>query len=71
MDAVIVGGVSLAILINAPYIFKRIPGSLLAVIAGILMVQFLSLKVNTIGNLYTISNALPTLHFPSLSLNRI
>ena len=71
MDAVIVGGVSLAILINAPYIFKRIPGSLLAVIAGILMVQFLPLKVNTIGNLYTISNALPSLRFPSLSLNRI
>ena len=71
MDAVIVGGVSLAILIIAPYIFKRIPGSLLAVITGILMVQFLPLKVNTIGNLYTISNALPTLHFPSLSLNRI
>lgn len=71
MDAVIVGGVSLAILIIAPYTFKRIPGSLLAVIAGILMVQFLPLKVNTIGNLYTISNVLPTLHFPSLSLNRI
>lgn len=71
VDAVIVGGVSLAILIIAPYIFKRIPGSLLAVIAGILMVQFLPLKVNTIGNLYTISNALPILHFPSLSLNRI
>ena len=71
MDAVIVGVVSLAILIIAPYIFKRIPGSLLAVIAGILMVQFLPLKVNTIGNLYTISNALPILYFPSLSLNRI
>ena len=71
MDAVIVGGVSLAILIIAPYIFKRIPGSLLAVIAGILMVQFLPLKVNTIGNLYTTSNALPSLRFPSLSLNII
>lgn len=71
MDAVIVGVVSLVILIIAPYIFKRIPGSLLAVIAGILMVQFLPLKVNTIGNLYTISNALPFLHFPSLSLNMI
>ena len=33
MDAVIVGVVSLVILIIAPYIFKRIPGSLLAVIA--------------------------------------
>ena len=71
MDTVIVGGVSLVILIIAPYIFKRIPGSLLAVIAGILMVQFLPLKVNTIGNLYKISNALPSLRFPSLSLNII
>ena len=71
MDAVIVGVVSLVILIIAPYIFKRIPGSLLAVIAGILMVQFLPLKVNTIGNLYTISNALPSLRFPSSSLNII
>ena len=34
-DAVIVGVVSFAILIVAPYIFKKIPGSLLAVIAGI------------------------------------
>ena len=71
MDTVIVGGVSLVILIIAPYIFKRIPGSILAVIAGILMVQFLPLKVNTIGNLYTISYALPSLCFPSLSLNII
>ena len=71
MDAVIVGVVSLVILIIAPYIFKRIPGSLLAVIAGIAMVQLLPLKVNTIGNLYTISNALPSLRFPSLSLNMI
>lgn len=71
MDAVIVGVVSLAILIIAPCIFKRIPGSLLAVIAGIAMVQLLPLKVNTIGNLYTISNALPSLHFSSLSLNII
>lgn len=71
MDAVIVGVVSLVILIIAPYIFKRIPGSLLAVIAGIVMIQLLPLKVNTIGNLYTISNALPSLRFPSLSLNMI
>lgn len=71
MDTVIVGGVSLVILIIAPYIFKRIPGSILAVITGILMVQFLPLKVNTIGNLYTISYALPSLRFPSLSLNII
>lgn len=66
--AVLVGAVSLAILIVSPMVFKKIPGSLIAVIAGILMVQFLPLKVSTIGNLYTISNALPSFHLPSVIL---
>ncbi len=70
-DALIVGAVSLAILIVSPYIFKKIPGSLIAVIVGILMVQFLPLKVSTIGNLYTISNALPSFHLPALSLKSV
>lgn len=71
VDALIVGGVSLAILIISPMIFKRIPGSLLAVIAGILMVKLLPLKVSTIGNLYTISNALPTFHMPTFTMDAI
>ena len=70
-DALIVGGVSLAILIVSPLIFKKIPGSLIAVLAGILMVQFLPLHVSTIGNLYTISNALPTLHLPVFDMKLI
>lgn len=65
--ALIVGIVSLAILIVSPYIFKKIPGSLIAVIVGILMVKFLPLKVSTIGNLYTISNALLSFHLPSVN----
>ena len=68
IDALIVGAVSLAVLIIAPYIFKRIPGSLIAVIIGILMVQFLPLKVSTIGNLYTIITSLPSFHLPAVSL---
>lgn len=68
LSAVIVGVVSLAILIISPYIFKKIPGSLLAVVAGILMVKFLPLKASTIGDLYSISNALPGFHLPALSL---
>ena len=40
--ALIVGIVSLAILIISPVIFKKIPGSLIAVIVGILMVKFAS-----------------------------
>lgn len=70
-DALIVGAVSLVILIIAPYIFKRIPGSLIAVIIGSLMVHFLPLKVSTIGNLYTISNSLPVFHLPKFSLDVI
>ena len=65
--ALIVGAVSLAILIISPYIFKKIPGSLIAVIVGILIVKFLPLKVSTIGNLYTISNALPSFHLPAVN----
>lgn len=68
LSAVIVGMVSLAILIISPYIFKKIPGSLLAVVAGILMVKFLPLKASTIGDLYSISNSLPGFHLPALSL---
>ena len=69
--ALIVGIVSLAILIISPVIFKKIPGSLIAVIVGILMVKFLPLKVSTIGNLYTISNSLPAFHLPAVNLHII
>ena len=70
-DALIVGIVSLTILILAPYIFKKVPASLIAVIVGILMVQFLPLKVSTIGNLYTISNSLPSFHMPAIRFSTI
>ena len=70
-DALIVGLVCLAILIIAPRFTEKIPGSLLAVIGGILMVQLLPLQVNTIGDLYTISNKLPSFRFPQLSFEMI
>lgn len=71
IDALIVGVVSLAILIIAPYVLKKVPGSLIAVIVGILMVQFLPLKVSTTGNLYTISNSLPSFHMPAIRFSTI
>ena len=70
-DAVIVGLVCLAILIITPYFSEKIPGSLLAVIGGILMVKFLPLNVNTIGDLYTISSARPSFHLPQLSFDMV
>lgn len=63
--ALAVGAVSLAILIVWPKINKRIPGSLIAVLASIGMVKLLRLPVNTIGSLYTISSALPSPALPA------
>jgi len=70
-DALIVGIVCLIILIIMPRITSKIPGSLIAVIVGILMVKFLPLEVNTIGDLYTISNDLPSLHIPNITFETI
>ena len=67
LHAIIVGVVCLAILIVMPMITEKIPGSLVAVIAGILMVKFLPLHVNTIGDLYTVSNKLPAFRLPVIS----
>lgn len=71
VQALIVGLICLAIQIIWPKINKKIPGSLIAVIVGILMVKFLNLNVNTIGDLYTISGKLPTPHIPALSFETV
>ncbi len=71
VSALIVGLISLVILIVWPFINKKIPGSLIAVIVGILIVKFGKLNVNTIGDLYTISNKLPTFHSPDFSISTI
>lgn len=71
IQAVIVGAVCLAILILWPYLpgfLKRIPPSLVAVLAGIGMVSGLGMKVNTIGDLYEISNKLPAFTPPVFDL---
>lgn len=48
VQALIVGVVCLAILIVWPFISEKIPGSLIAVIVGIVMVKALHMNVNTI-----------------------
>ena len=65
--ALLVGAVCLVILVLWPRLSKRIPGSLIAVLAGIAMVKLLHLPVNTIGDLYTISNSLPHFALPEFS----
>ena len=69
--ALVVGLVCLAIQIVWPKINQKIPGSLIAVIVGILMVKFLGLNVNTIGDLYEISGKLPTPHIPAFDFKTI
>lgn len=64
-QALIVGAVCLAILILWPKVSQKIPGSLVAVIVGIVMVKALGMNVNTIGDLYTVSNKLPSLSLPA------
>lgn len=70
-QALLVGIVSLAILIVWPKVSKTIPGSLIAVIVGILMVKCLDLKANTIGDLYTISNKMPSVMLPKINFKMI
>ena len=72
VSALIVGLVCLAVLIiwpMVPKIGEKIPGSLIAVFVGIGMVKGLGMQVNTIGDLYTISNRLPSLHIPVIEWN--
>ena len=73
-SAVIVGVVCLAILIIWPMLpgfLKKIPGSLVAVFAGIFMVNVLQMDVKTIGQLYTITSDLPKFQLPTFSFGVI
>lgn len=73
-QAVIVGGVCMIILIVWPMLpgfFKKIPPSLIAVFAGIGMVSGLKMEVNTIGDLYEISNKLPAFSLPAFDLKTV
>ncbi|MBE6599290.1 MAG: STAS domain-containing protein [Ruminococcaceae bacterium] len=69
--AVLVGVVSLAVLIIWPKINKVIPGSLIAVVVGIIMVKAFGLEVNTIGSLYTVEAKLPPFTVPEFSLDLV
>lgn len=71
-QALIVGVVCLGILILYPKLEKRIPPSLIAVVAGALMVAFIPSfqeNVYTIGDLYTIPSGLPSVDFASMDFS--
>ena len=66
-QAALVGVVCMVILIGWPYLNKVIPPSLIAVLVSIAMVKGLHMQVNTIGDLYEISNKLPGISLPVFS----
>ena len=66
-----IGLLGIAILIVWPKIFKKIPGSLIAVLVGALVCLIPVISVNTIGSLYSISSNLPTFSFPKITGEKI
>lgn len=71
-SAVFVGLVSSIILWLCPKLpgfLKKIPGSLVAVIVGIIMVNGFDMNVKTIGELYTITSELPKFQLPAISFD--
>lgn len=68
-QALLVGAVCLAIVFLWPRVNATIPGSLVAVIVGSVMVPLFGMNVSTIGDLYTINAGLPQLHVPALSID--
>lgn len=65
-QAVLVGAICLLVMVVWPKINTQIPSSLIAVLAGGMMVQLFQMEVHSIGDLYTISNHLPLPQIPEL-----
>ncbi len=70
-QALLVGAIGMAILIVWPKISKKIPGSLIAVVVGVVIVKAFNMDVNTVGDLYTISRDLPRFSMPEFSFETV
>ncbi|MGE5499991.1 MAG: SulP family inorganic anion transporter, partial [Syntrophothermus sp.] len=72
ISALAIGALSLLIMMVWPKISRKIPGSLVALIAATLAVQFFNLPVETIGSRFgEIPSTIPAPHFPGISLHVI
>ncbi len=69
--SIIVGLIGLAILIVWPKINKKIPGSLIAVVVGVIIVKLFKIEVNTIGDLYTITRQAPQFALPQFDFSAL
>jgi SulP family sulfate permease len=67
-----IGGLSLAIILTWPLITKRIPGSIIALLAATAAVVAFKLPVDTIGSKFGgIPTGLPSIHIPALRADLI
>ncbi len=71
IQALIVGAVCLLILFIWPRFCEKVPASLLAVAAGIIMVKGFGMQVNTIGDLYQVNGNLPPFTLPAFSVDKM
>jgi SulP family sulfate permease len=71
-QALVISALTLGILYGLPHITRKVPASLLAVVATTLLVQWLGWPISTIGSKFGgIPAGLPGWHFPAFSLERL
>ena len=66
-----IGVLALLILFLGPLVLKKVPSSLVAVLVTACVVELFDLPVNTIGDLYSISSALPHFAVPNFSYETV
>ena len=71
VQAFLIGLLALLILILWPKINKIIPPSIIAIIVTAVLVGVCDLKVNTIGDLYTIKSGLPKISIPDITFSKV
>ena len=71
LATLLIGVLALLIQIFWPYVSKKIPGSLVAIIITTVIVYLGKLPVKTIGDLYTIKAGFPTFMVPEISFDLI
>ena len=71
LTTLLIGVFALLIQIFWPYVSKKIPGSLVAIIITTVIVSLGKLPIKTIGDLYTIKAGLPTFTVPDISFDLI
>ena len=71
LATLLIGVLALLIQIFWPYVSRKIPGSLVAIIITTVIVSLGKLSVKTIGDLYTIKAGFPTFMVPDISFDLI